>query len=114
MIKLTMFENIHEYLMKLEGINVQPHFEKISYRIGKSIVATYNESTFMFTVKLPLDDQESYSILYPNNVYPVPNKWGNVGWTHVDIDGLQESIIQEIFYCSYREVAIKQKKKKKL
>jgi len=109
-----MFETIHEYLMKLEGINVQPHFEKISYRIGKSIVATYNESTFIFTVKLSLDNQESYSILYPKNIYPVPNKWGNVGWTHVDIEGLQESIILEIIYCSYREVANKQKKTKKL
>jgi hypothetical protein len=105
-----MFETIHEFLMKLEGISVQPHFEKISYRIGKSIVATYNESTFMFTVKLLLDDQESYSILYPNNVYPVPNNWGKLGWTHVDIEGFQETIILEIFYCSYREVAKKQKR----
>lgn len=104
-----MFETLHEYLQQLDGINVQPHFEKISYRIGKSIVATFNEKTYIFTVKLPLDDQESYSILYPDFVYPVPNKWGKFGWTHLDVEGLLESTIQEILYCAYREVAKKQK-----
>jgi len=107
-----MFEQLHEFLMKLDGINVQPHFEKISYRIGNSIVATFNETTFLFTVKLSMDDQESYSILYPNSVYPVPNNWGKLGWTHLDFEGLPESTIHEILYCYYREVSTKRKQTK--
>lgn len=107
-----MFEVLHEYLVKLDGITVQPHFEKISYRIGKSIVATFNEATFIFTVKLSLDEQESYSILYPNTIYPVPNKWGSMGWTHLEIELLPETILQEILYCAYRGVAKKKKSEK--
>lgn len=105
-----MFDILHDYLIKLEGISVQHHFNKISYRIGKSIVATYNESTFILTLKLSLDDQESYSILHPNNVYPVQNNWGKLGWTHLDLEDLTETFLQEILYCSYREVANKKKR----
>ena len=106
-----MFDQANDFLLKLEGVTLQSHFEKISYRIGSSIVATFDENSFQFCVKLSLEEQESYSILFPDSVKPVPNKWGAFGWTLVDCEVISIEDIKEILSSAYREVSNKKMKR---
>jgi hypothetical protein len=100
-----MFQQVHDFLVSLPNVTIQPHFDKISYRIGSKIIATFDEKTFQYCVKLTLEKQESYSILFPEVVFAVPNKWGASGWTFVDSEIISVDDLKEILHSAYRELS---------
>ncbi len=102
-----MFDEINTFLLQLPEVSIELHFKKISYRVRKKIVATFDEHTFRYCVKLSLIDQEMYSILNTDGVEIVPNKWGKIGWTFLDSEYLELEEMKEILLKAYRVVAPK-------
>lgn len=83
-----------------------PHFEKNSFRVRKKIFATLNEAENRATIKLSEIDQ---SVFCCNEVlmFPVPNKWGKQGWTHINLNTIPEEMCLDALTKSYSEVALK-------
>jgi predicted DNA-binding protein (MmcQ/YjbR family) len=83
----------------------QPHFEKISFRVGKKIFATYDAKNSQACIKLSAKDQDIFS-LYDNTViFPVPNKWGQQGWTLIDMKKVRKDMFTDALTQAYCEVA---------
>lgn len=85
----------------------EPHFDKTSFRVEKKIFATMNVAENRATIKLSLTDQDVFCLFEKNGLYPVPNKWGKQGWTHINLQTVSEELCVEALKTAYCEVAPK-------
>ena len=83
------------------------HFENVSFKVAKKIFATLNVPQNRATVKLSVANQDIFCTFDDTVIYPVPNKWGNQGWTHVNLLNVQEEMLTEVLKTAYCEVAPK-------
>ena len=84
-----------------------PHHEKSSFKVKKKIFATLNEAEDRATLRLSLMDQSIFCAIDENIIYPVPNKWGKQGWTHIAISNITLEMLEGILIAAYCEVAPK-------
>ena len=84
-----------------------PHFEKPSFRVVKKIFATLNLKENRVCVKLPEIEQDVFASFDRNIIWPVPNKWGKMGWTLVDLGNIRIEMLLDILRTAYCEVAPK-------
>jgi predicted DNA-binding protein (MmcQ/YjbR family) len=87
----------------------EPHFEKTSFRVAKKIFATLNSTENRATIKLSEMDQDLFC-LNKNLMFPVPNKWGKQGWTHINLTEIPHEMCHDALKTSYLEVAPKKLK----
>lgn len=102
----TSFDTLRDLLLSFPEVTEEPHFEKISYRVKKKIIATYDLEKQRACLKLSTQDQEDFSGSH-SFVEAVPNKWGNQGWTFVELERAEEKNLRELLLAAYRTVAPK-------
>jgi hypothetical protein len=93
--------------MSFEEVEELPHFEKTSFRIRKKIFATLDAQHNRACVKLSDVDQSIYSEIDKSMIYAIPNKWGKMGWTYVELEKLNKEIAKDILTTAYCTVAPK-------
>lgn len=102
MISLRTFR---ELALSFAEVTEQPHFEKTSFRVKKKIFVTLDETKHIACVKLAATDQSVYSLIDKTIIWPVPNKWGQQGWTLIDLKKIKKELLKEIVAAAYCEVA---------
>lgn len=102
MTHLTTFQQL---ALAFPETNEQPHFEKPSFRVKGKIFATIDLKKDQACVKLSPADQDAFSLFDQNIIFPVPNKWGQQGWTFVNLSEVSLEILAEILTTAYCEVA---------
>lgn len=94
-----------------------PHFHKTAFKCGKKIFATLDGKNHQANIKLSLVDQDVFCTFDHTVMFPVPNKWGQQGWTIIDLKKVRKSMLIDALTTSYCEVApaklIEQLKSKK-
>lgn len=93
--------------LALPEVTEEPHFEKTSFRVNKKIFATVVPQHSRATIKLSPADQDIFCTFDADVIYPVPNKWGKQGWTHINLKTVKEEMLSELIKCAYKEVASK-------
>ncbi|GGH05956.1 MmcQ/YjbR family DNA-binding protein [Mucilaginibacter phyllosphaerae] len=101
-------DKLRQIALSLPQVTEDPHFEKTSFRINKKIFATAVPGHNRATVKLSPADQDVFCTFDSTVIYPVPNKWGKQGWTHIDLLSVKEDMLTEILKTAYCEVAPKE------
>ena len=102
MISLKTFRQL---TLAYAEVTEQPHFEKTSFRIKKKIFVTLDEATHTACVKFSATDQSVYCLIDKTIIWPVPNKWGQQGWTLVHLKKIKKDLLQEVLTTAYCEVA---------
>ena len=92
---------------ELPQVTEEPHFEKTSFKVAGKIFATMVPNANRATVKLSPADQDIFCLGDKTVVYPVPNKWGKQGWTHINLEAVQQKMLTELIKVAYCEVAPK-------
>ena len=103
---MATFGTLEKIILNFPEVTVEPHFEKISFRIKKKIFATFDEVNNKVTVKLTEIDQDNFSSL-TSSIYPVDNKWGKQGWTFIELGEVNQDLLTKILTSAYCEVAPK-------
>ena len=103
---MVTFGTFEKITLNFPEITIEPHFEKISFRIKKKIFATYDEKHNRVTVKLSEIDQDNFSSLSAG-IYPVNNKWGKQGWTFIELSQVNPDLLKKVLTAGYCEVAPK-------
>ncbi|MGS2763706.1 MmcQ/YjbR family DNA-binding protein [Sinomicrobium sp. M5D2P9] len=103
---MTTFGALEEIALSFPEVTVEPHFEKISFRIKRKIFATYDERNNRVTVKLSEIDQDNFSSL-SFGIYQVDNKWGKQGWTFIELSKVTQELLTEVLKTAYCGVAPK-------
>lgn len=104
MISIATFKKI---ALSFAETNEQPHFEKTSFRVGKKIFATYDSKNNRACIKLSIADQDIFCLYDKSIIYPVPNKWGNQGWTFIDLSKIKKQLFADALTVAYGEAAPK-------
>lgn len=96
-----------ELALSLPEAEQSPHFEKVSFRVKGKIFATLHEDTSRCCLKFTLVDQDIYSLIDPKMIYPIPNKWGKMGYTFVELKRVKKNLLEEMLRKSYCAAAPK-------
>lgn len=103
---MATFGTLEKIALTFPEVTIEPHFEKISFRVKKKIFATYDEKNNRAIIKLAKTEQDDFSSLSPN-IYQVDNKWGKQGWTFVELGQINEDLLKRTLTAAYCEVAPK-------
>jgi hypothetical protein len=91
--------------LSLELTQEAPHFDRIAFKvINRRIFATFHEASATANLKLTPADQVAFHAYDEQRIYPVPNKWGEKGWTTFEITELADDVIQAALYSAYNNV----------
>jgi hypothetical protein len=104
---IDMFDKLRCMALSLPEVTEEPHFEKVSFRVNKKIFATVVSEHARATVKLSTADQDIFCTFDSAVIYPVPNKWGQQGWTHIKLESIKEEMLTEILKAAYCDIAPK-------
>lgn len=102
---MATFQDLENSAINLPEVTLEPHFEKISFRVKKKIFITFDEQKMTATFKLSLSEQTFFS--QHNGIAPVPNKWGEQGWTVVEVEQLDAQNLHSLVLSAYKTVAPK-------
>jgi hypothetical protein len=101
---VVTIEQARNYAMTLDLVVEQPHFEKSSFRINKKIFLTLDVARKRGCVKLSAIDQDVFSAMQKEVIYPVPNAWGKQGWTFIELKDINIAVFRDILGAAYEEV----------
>ena len=104
-ILMVTFKTLQALALSFSEVNEQPHFHKVSFRIGKKIFATYDEKANQAVVKLSAAEQDIFCLIDKAIIYPVPNKWGTQGWTIVEMKLVKKGLLTEVLKTAYENVS---------
>ena len=107
-------EEFRELALSFPGTEEAPHFERRAFKVtGRRIFATMLEEKESVNIVLKPADQSSFSKLNKKYIYPVPNKWGEHGWTTFEIKHLDHAVLQTALEAAYNDVIAATKGRKK-
>lgn len=87
------------------------HFDRIGFKVkGKRMFATYLPENNTANIFFTPEEQTRFCKKDEENIYRVPNKWGEKGATTFELDMVSKKIVMEALLSAYNEV-IKPKKK---
>jgi hypothetical protein len=98
-------DTIRRVALALPATDEAPHHAKVAFRVKKKIFATVNIPEGRATLKFSLEDQDIFMTLTAGVVYKVPNKWGHLGWTHLDLQKANEELLQDCLHLAWCEMA---------
>ncbi len=100
---MSDFSTLERLATELPDTTIAPHHDKIAFRIGDNIYLTYSDKTDLAVVKLSTEQQ---SILSESigSVSPVPNKWGQKGWTQINLCDISDHHLKDIISLAYHNV----------
>jgi len=99
-----------EMALSFAGTEQVPHFERIGFKItGKRMFTTYLSKNNTANIFLTPMEQGIFCKMDSDNIYPVPNKWGEKGATTFELNKVPKGIIMEALISAYNEV-VKSKK----
>ena len=98
-------ETFRQIALSLPDVTEQPHFEKTSFRTKKKIFATLSIENNRACIKLSPNDQSVFCLIDKTIIYPVPNKWGQQGWTLIDLQKVKKNILKDALITAYKEVS---------
>ena len=94
--------------LSFPGTEQKPHFERTGFGVtGKRMFATYLAKDNTANIFLTTVDQSVFCQVQPENIYPVPNKWGLKGATTFVLDKVSRELVMEALQAAYNGVVKK-------
>jgi lipopolysaccharide biosynthesis glycosyltransferase len=100
-----------QWALAFPETDTAPHFEMISYRVNKKIFATLNLKEKRCTLHFDRENQDIFTTLGKGKIYPVPNAWGRLGWTTIELKEIKGELLQDALLIAWRITAPKKFKK---
>ncbi len=88
--------------LSFPGVTEQPHFDKQSFRV-KKIFATLDLKNNRACLMLSEIDQSVFCAFDKSIIYPVPNKWGKHGSTHVELKAVHKDMLKDMLTQAYNK-----------
>jgi len=104
---MVNIDTFNQLALSFPGVEVQPHFEKIAYRVKKKIFATRAPDSHIVCVKLSEIDQSVFCAFDKTIIYPVDNKWGKQGWTLIDLKKVRKDMLKDLLSTACNSVGSK-------
>jgi len=96
--------------LSLPGAEERDHFGSPSFRVGGKIfaqISAQKKSEHRAVLKLTPADQAALIAPFPETFSSIP-QWGKHGWTHVQLDSIEDALFRDVLLKAWRRVAPKQ------
>ena len=94
-----------EMALSLSDTMQVKHFDRIGFKIrGKRMFASYLAENNTANIFLTPEQQMLFCEKDDENIYAVPNKWGEKGATTFELDLASKKIVKEALLVAYNEV----------
>ena len=90
-----------EAALSFAGVVEQPHFERRAFK-AKRIFASLAPDGTSANILLTRDEQEHLCALHPDALAPVPNKWGQRGWTVLQLTRTPDDLLPSLLAAAFR------------
>jgi predicted DNA-binding protein (MmcQ/YjbR family) len=98
-------QQFRDLALSFPGTEENPHFDRAAFKVVKKrIFATMHEASKTVNMKLTIADQLAFSKLDQKSIYPLPNKWGESGWTTFEITKTEREVILAALEAAYQDV----------
>ncbi|WP_192346326.1 MmcQ/YjbR family DNA-binding protein [Algoriphagus sp. Y33] len=98
-------ESFAQMALSLPGTERAPHFDRTAFKVTKRrIFASLHEKSNSANLALSLEEQSAFCEYEPEAIYPVPNKWGEKGWTTFELDKVSKEVLYEALTSAYSEI----------
>lgn len=105
-------EEVRKMALNLESVTEATHHHILSFKVKSRVFATLNLQEKRACLKLSANDQDVFSTIQKEIIYPVPNAWGKYGWTLVNLRKTRKRIFKDALQCAYDHVISESFKKK--
>ena len=86
--------DLRRIALALEGTTEAPHFDRAAFKVAR-IYATLAADERSANFKFSPDEQEFKCMMAPEAFAPVPNAWGEQGWTTATLAALSTAELQD-------------------
>ncbi len=93
--------DLRRLALSLEGTTEAPHFDRAAFKVARiyvTLAADGRSANFKFTP----DEQELKCLTTPEAFFPVPNAWGQQGWTTATLAALDKIELQRALETAWR------------
>lgn len=98
-------EEFKEQALSFPNTIEAPHFDRRAFKVvNKRIFATLHEESGTANLKLSLSDQTFFCNLNRKAIYPVPNKWGEQGWTTFNLEKIESGLMMDALNTAFNEI----------
>jgi hypothetical protein len=94
-----------KYPLSFPQVIEAAHREHKAYKVKGKIFVTHNVKENRCCVLLSKEEQPLFCMIDEKLIYPVPNKWGNYGWTLVNLKAIKKEMLLEVLTAAYCHVA---------
>lgn len=98
---------LRKYALSLDAVTEQAHFHRTSFRIGKKIFATLDETENVLMLRLSDIDQSAFCAWNNELIFPVPGFWGKQGATNFRYKKIPAGMIKDAMLTAYKLIATK-------
>jgi len=97
--------------LNFPGAAQYPHFDRLAFK-ARVTFATLAPDRLTANLKLEPDEQALKCEVAPDAFSPVPNAWGQRGWTVAKLSALTEKEVEAALALAYAHAARKPKRKR--
>jgi YjbR len=105
-------KDLRRMALALEGTQDAPHFDRTAFKVARTYVtlrADGRSANFKFTP----DEQELKCMTAPEAFAPIPNKWGEQGWTTATLSKLGAAELKAALKMAWAHAVPKKKSKRR-
>jgi len=99
-------EDLRRIALALEGTTESAHFDRAAFKVAR-IYATLAADGQTANLKFAPDEQELKCLTAPDAFAPVPNAWGQQGWTTATLDALTAAELEDALKVAWRHAVPK-------
>lgn len=88
--------------LALVGVHAKSHKTIVRFYANNKVMASLNAPEKRATVKLSVQQQDLFCLYDKTIMYPVPNKWGKLGWTHINLSLATKEMVKEALQEAWR------------
>jgi hypothetical protein len=104
-------KDLRRIALSLEGTTEAPHFDRAAFKVSRiyvTLAADGRTANFKFTP----DEQELKCLLAPEAFAPLPNAWGQQGWTTAKLSALSTADLEAALETAWRHAVPKKPRRK--
>jgi len=97
---LATGEDVRKIALSLDGTSEAPHFDRKAFKARKiyvTLAADEKSANIAFTP----DEQEMKCLMLPEAFAPIPNKWGQQGWTTIALRRIDKANLRAAIEMAY-------------
>jgi hypothetical protein len=91
--------------LSLQGTTQAPHFDRTAFKVTRNYVTLAADGATA-NFKFSPDEQALKCLLLPDAFTPVPNAWGQQGWTTAKLDALTLDDLAAALEMAWRHAVV--------